>query len=284
MTKIITDPTPEILARFAAAKVRLDKFKARQPKNNISGTVQSFVERLKQADLRLSSAESEPAFYTTDKEGRSWITPENLGKMLDAEAVKRHGNDPDIRLTECGFPAHKRDRHFLLTHDFGEQLFKIIEQLKKRKWIYAFGRVGRGKTALMTRAIWELIKKRPRSRASFVSMNDYVRGRVNREIQVNAALNKGRSPDMDTGDKPLAGLVLLDDFDKMNLGNEYNLRTILGLVERLKKENAWVLITAQFSIGELTRKYCDMDDISPLCDRLREMCFTLPKFEGRSLR
>jgi hypothetical protein len=136
----------------------------------------------------------------------------------------------------------------------------------------------------MTRAIWELIKDRPRSRASFVSMNDYVRRQIQRDIQVSAALNRGESPDADTGDKPFAGLVLLDDFDKMNLGNEYNLRTVLSLIERLKKENAWVLITAQLSIGELMKKYRRMDDISPLCDRLREMCFMLPRFKGRSLR
>lgn len=284
MTEADTEPTPEILARFAAAKAKRDKLKKPKPINNIAGTVLSFVQRAKPASAEIPNTCSDPEFFTKDADGRIWITEADHNKMLDAEAAKRHGNDPNVRLTECGFPAHKRDRRFLLNHDFGNQLSEISGQLKARKWIYAFGQVGRGKTALMTRAIWELIKDKPRSRASFVYMNDYIRKQVQRDIQVNAALNKGRTPDADTGGKPFAGLVLLDDFDKINLGNEYNLRTVLALVERLKKENAWVLITAQFSIGELMKKYRRMDDISPLCDRLREMCFTLPMFTGKSLR
>jgi hypothetical protein len=284
MSKTTTELTPEILDRFANARARLDKLKKPKPKNNIAGTVLSFVQRTKPANVNIGASEPEPDFYTTDKEGRVWITEADRNKMLDAEAVKRHGNDPNIRLTECGFPAHKRDRAFLLNHDFGSLIKESLIALRDRKWVYAFGQVGRGKTALMTRATWELIKDRPRSRASFVSMNDYVRRQIQRDIQVDAALNRGESPDPDTGGKPLAGLVLLDDFDKMNLGNEYNLRTVLSLIERLKKENAWVLITAQLSINELMKKYRRMDDISPLCDRLREMCFILPKFEGRSLR
>jgi predicted ATPase len=287
-SKIITEPTPEVLARFASArskfKAKKNKFEKPKPKNNIAGSVLSFVDRLKPSNVAIKTADPEPDFYTTDEEGRVWITEADHNKMLDAEAVKRHGNDPNVRLTECGFPANKRDRSFLLNHDFGIQLSEITGQLKKRKWIYAFGQVGRGKTALMTRAIWGLIKDRPRSRASFVSMNDYVRRQIQRETNIRSALNRGESPDPDTGGKTLAGLVLLDDFDKMNLGNEYNLRTVLALVERLKKENTWVLITAQLSITELMNKYRRMDDIAPLCDRLREMCFVLPKFEGRSLR
>lgn len=291
MTEANTELTPEIKALFAAAragvatrKAKLDKLKKLEPKNNIAGTVLSVVRRIKRTEAGIPTLDQEPVFYTRDAEGRDWITEADHNSMLDAEAVKRHGNDPNVRLTECGFPAHKRDRHFLLTHDFGSLIKESLIALHDRKWVYAFGQVGRGKTALMTRAIWELIKDKPRSRASFVYMNDYVRGKVQRDIRINAALNRGESPDSDTGEKPFAGLVLLDDFDKMNLGNEYNLRTVLSLIERLKKENAWVLITAQLSIGELMKKYRRMDDISPLCDRLREMCFTLPKFKGRSLR
>lgn len=291
MNKSPGELTPELEIRFAKAHARLDKAKARQPKNNIKKTVLDFVAHAKKMMAKAPEPKLESDFYTEDSEGRVWITESNRNKMLDAEATNRHGNNPNIRLTECSFPANEKNREFLLNHDFGSLIKDSLIALREGKWIYAHGGVGLGKTALTTRVIWELLKDRPRSKASFVSMNNYVRLQIQRETQVIAALTGGKTPDPDTGGKPLAGLVLLDDFDKMNLKSEYNLRTILSLIERLKteevgaaKKNRWVLITAQLSIDDLAMKYCGMDDISPLCDRLREMCFVLPKFTGRSKR
>ncbi|MGY5852441.1 MAG: hypothetical protein RTU92_02615 [Candidatus Thorarchaeota archaeon] len=228
-------------------------------------------------------------FYSEDKDGRLHITKINLSKMNDAEALERHGNDPNVRLDECGFPGSRQERKFLLEHDFKGTVETVIEQLRKRKWIYAYGKVGRGKSALMTRVIWELLKDRPSSKASFISVNDYARNAVSRQNRADAAVRRGEEMDQDTGGDRLRNLALLDDFDKANFSNEFIGRMVLDLIERLKKPNAkgkrpWILITSQLSIDELEKRHASNPDMEPLCDRLRQMCHVLPKFEGESFR
>lgn len=277
--------TPELKARFAAAKIKHFKQKIRHTekvKGNFADCLpQDITENLKKRDLKPVLHND---FYKTDENGCLWVNEKDLKKMQDEEAFKRHGNDPDVRLDECGFPKNRKDRKFLLQHDFGDRIQQISKKIRQGRWIYAFGNVGRGKTALMIRAVWELIKPYPRAKASFIYMNNYIRNQVKRNILIQAAIRRGEEVDFDTGSQKLKKLILLDDFDKINFRNEFNLRCVLDLIERLKSMNAWVLITAQCSINKLLIKYQRNEDIIPLCDRLREKCYMLPEFRGRSFR
>jgi DNA replication protein DnaC len=277
--------TPELKARFAAAKIKHFKRKIRQTekvKGNFADCLPAGItENLKKRDLKPVLHND---FYETDENGCLWVSEKDLKKMQDEEAFKRHGNDPDVRLDECGFPKNRKDRKFLLQHDFGDQLQEILKEIRRHKWIYGYGNAGRGKTALMTRAVWEILKVNLRIKASFISMNRYIRDQIKLNSLIQAALHRGEEVDFNFGDKKLRGLVLLDDFDKVNFRNEFNVRGILDLIERLKDMNAWVLITAQYSINKLFNKYQDNEDMLPLCDRLRERCHVLPEFKGKSFR
>jgi DNA replication protein DnaC len=267
MTEIIMEPTPEIMARFAAARKRYAAEKPKPAGNLFSSLPESIKARAAQANAKNAKHE----YLETDDRGQVFVSRKDLRKLHVAEALERHGNDPNKRLDECGFPGSRRDRKFALTHNFGKMLPDCLAALKDHRWVYAYGNVGQGKTALMVRLVWELIKDRPTSRASFISVNDYVREAVRRESRVQAALRKGDEIDPDTGAQPLRNLVV-------------NIYCLLSLIEKVKKRNAWVLITAQYSIAELLRRHGGKENVAPLCDRLREMCYVLPKFQGKSKR
>lgn len=220
------------------------------------------------------------------------MTPRSLREWQDDEAIKEHGNNPDKRLNEWGFTGSQQERDFILKHDFGHVLEHSLEKVRTGKWIYAYGKPGLGKTALMTRVIWELLKDKPSRRASFIAINDYCRNIVKRAAAEDAAIRRGEFFDPDAGAQALRGVVLLDDLDKANFANEHICRTVLGLIERLKAPvkmssgrmvRRFVLITSQLSIEKLEARH-NNPDMEPLCDRLRQMCFVLPEFKGRSKR
>ena len=226
------------------------------------------VEFIEQIKLNSSGMEAVD-FYETDEHGRTWITRENAEKSAEQAAVERHKNDMNIRLSDWGFPENKKDRKFILGHNFGDTLDNIISLCRAGKWIYCHGRAGTGKTASAARAVCELLRKKPAMKASFISVNSYILNIVSSGFSINN-LN-------------LSKVVLLDDFGMMNFGNEYNLRCIIDLIERLKNENTTVLITANYAIEYLYKKYRSMRDMEPLCDRLSSMCKPV-YFKGISLR
>jgi len=284
LPEIITEITPEIRERFLAAKInhlRNNNKKDKPSPGNIASCLPDFSKIRKQSVV---AEVKEDDLYKKDEKGMVWVDECELKKKLDQEELKRHGNDPYIRLAECGFPENRKDMNFILNHDFGVQLKNVVRELKSRKWAYAFGSVGRGKTALMIRAVWELLKDRPRSKASFISMSKFIREQFKRDAEIQNCLRRGESVDYDFGEHKLRGLVLLDDFDKINFDNEFNTRTILDLINRLKDMKAYVLITAQYSISDLFTRYSSNRDTEPLFDRIRGISYILPEFKGNSFR
>jgi DNA replication protein DnaC len=285
MNEITEELTPEIVARFATAREKIKAEKEKQrPSNSFMGALPpGLILRIHEAKNRQRTKPVKETIQIDDR-GRAFVSPKALRELQDQAAIDKHGNDPNKRLDDCGFPANRKDREFILKHNFGKILKECLKQIRNKKWLYAHGQVGCGKTTLMTRIVWELIKDRPTSRASFISVNDYIRESVRRESLVQVALRKGEEIDPDTGGAALRRLVLLDDLDKFNWRNDYNIYCLLSLIEKLKDNRAWVLITAQYSITELLARHGKKEDVSPLCDRLRQMCYVLPVFSGRSLR
>lgn len=289
MTETPDELTPEIAAGFADARKRRAAIEA-EPKSDLSSFLPGNVRKL--AKMGDASRATEHEYLKKDDQGAVFISKNSLNKLKDKEAMARHGNDPNVRLDEWGFPGGWRQRQFILKHDFGKTLQTCLRELRNRKWIYLYGNIGLGKTALAVRAVWELLKDRPTSKATFISANNYIREAVRRESAIQAALRRGGNPDPDTGGQPLRNLVVLDDLDKFNWRNDFNIYCLLSLIEKLQNPNpqlkrkgsAWVLITAQFSIDELMRRHGQKEDVAPLCDRLRQMCYVLPRFEGASKR
>lgn len=208
-----------------------------------------------------------------DSQGRCYVdlkkARREILKSEDQKAFKWHKNDPDIRLDECGFPKDRQDRKFILSHDFGEQLTGITGQLKKGKWIYLHGAWGRGKTSLATRVIWDLINSHPSAKATYISINHWVNDQM---------------PDGEKHTPALRKLVLLDDFDKFDVRSDFQVRTVLRLIEQLKERNSLVLITSQFSIDELLRKNKKHIDFQVMLDRVRGKSVVWNKFTGKSKR
>jgi len=224
----------------------------------------------------------EPEYFTVDKSGRLCITKESLVAKHNREAVARHGNDPIKRFDEWGFPGTPQEREFLLNHDFGSVVKESLTTLKNGGWVYAFGEVGNGKTALAMRAVWEFLKDRPSEKASFISMNQYSLDQIRRENSEAAAYRRGE--EVYSENLSFRKIVILDDLDKVNYGNDHKCRTILQLIEGLKRGNYAVFATSQISLGDLYRRFPDQFDMKPLVDRLRQMCLVLPEFKGKSHR
>ena len=205
-----------------------------------------------------------------DRAGRTYVHIDSLRAALlrdkDEEALSEHKGDINIRLDSCGFPTDRNDRKFALTHNF-EMLRSVLKTLKSGKWCYFYGDPGRGKTALAIRSVAEILKPRPSSRATFIDAFRWVK------------------IGNDGWEKSLRRLVVVDDFDKINFGNHHNTLKVLTLIEELKRKNAFVIVTSQYSIDELITRYRGAnDDIRPTLDRLRGKCAIFPRFEGGSFR
>lgn len=208
-----------------------------------------------------------------DGQGRCYVDLKKARRKIlkseDQKALNWHKNDPNIRLDEYGFPKDRQDRKFILNHDFRGQLTGITKQLKKGKWIYLHGAWGRGKTSLATRVIWELINPHPSAKATYISINNWVNDQM---------------PDGKKHTPLLRKLVLLDDFDKFEVRSDFQVRTVLRLIEQLKDRNSLVLITSQFSIDELLRKNKNHIDFQVMLDRVRGKSFVWNRFTGKSKR
>lgn len=230
-----------------------------------------YISNLQAARHRITLGKASLVNRAINNEGQADI--EEIRKVIlnskNQEALRWHGNDPNIRLDECGFPKDRQDRKFLLSHDFGKQLFEILEQLKKEKWIYLWGSWGLGKTSLATRAIWESIKSQPSQKVTYISINSWINDQM---------------PEGERYTPPLYKLVLLDDFDKFEIRSDFQVRTALRLIERLKERNSLVLITAQFSMDELSSKNKNHIDFQVMIDRIRGKSVVFNKFSGRSKR
>jgi len=286
MTNSITTLTPELETelrlKIAARNKKLAAEKAVQSKNTVGSYLPSDFKKF----CLLKAAEGEKIekrnIYTEDGQGRVWISRNDLEAEYDREALARHGNDPCKRFDEWGFPGTPTERKFLLNHDFGSLVKDSLIALWKGSWVYAHGEVGNGKTALAMRCAWELLKTRPAQKSSFVSMNQYSLDQIQRENSETAAIRRGETVYSESLN--FREIVILDDFDKVNYANGHKTRTVLDLVERLKKGSHQVFITSQISLPALYRRYEDNHDMKPLIDRLRQMCLILPEFKEKSKR
>ena len=291
MNESIIELTPELESeyrkRIEARNKKLDAQKAPQLKNTVASYLPAdFIEfaRSRAAELRKANSSkisNSPDDFKTDEHGRLWISTEDLGKKYDREAIERHGNDPLKRFDEWEFPGTPREREFLLQHDFGALIKDSLIALESGSWVYAFGEVGNGKTALAMRAAWELLKSRPSERAKFISMNRYILDQIKRENAEQVAIRRGQEIYEERLNFPK--VVILDDFDKLNFKNELNQRVILNLIDQLKNGHQ-VFVTAQCSLKVLYERYIESWELKPIIDRLRQMCLVLPEFKGKSNR
>lgn|GEM_PF-5502623 len=220
--------------------------------------------------------------FKRDGQGRYCVKKEDLQVIHDREAAARHGNDPDARFDEWNFPGTREERKFIFAHDFGSVVEASLTALEAGKWVYIFGEVGNGKTSLAMRLTWEFLKDRPSRKASFVSMNRYSIDQVKREMSEQAMIRAGHETYSE--ELRLANFVILDDLDKVNYRNEHKTRTILDLVERLKKGGHRVVVTSQISLKTIYERYQENWDMKPLIDRFRQMCLILPEFQEKSKR
>ncbi len=218
-----------------------------------------------------------------DGEGRLCISPAELRKRADADAVARHGNDPRVRFKEWGFPFDRKEQDFILTHDFSDALRRAITELCHGQWVYLWGGIGLAKSSFAARVLWEILKDKPSEKASFISASKFVREKLRREKMIEAALKQGKKPDPDTGGTPLRKFVILDEFDKWNLKNEFNAEVMRDLIDRLKAMDAMVIITAQCSIETMDKRSQNSEAMAVI-DRVRGKSAAWPEFKGRSRR
>lgn len=295
MNKLILDPTQEWLVRQQAKiNARNEEKAAKTPprlKNmigeclspdfaKIAHSVAAKLPKVSETGIPVSG-EPRDLLYK-DEKGQTCILKADVGRMNDLEAMERHGNDPIRRFDEWDFPGNARRREFLLAHDFGELLKKSLIALDSEHWVYAYGGVGLGKTALAIRTVWERLKTRPSEKASFVSVNEYMSDFIKRELSEEADIRKGNATY--TPRLKFHKVVILDDLDKMSFKTDYRKRAVLALFERLIRDEHLVFITAQMSLLKLFEKYENDPELKPPIDRLRDMCFVLPEFTGDSNR
>lgn len=201
----------------------------------------------------------------SEKDGLEYCDP---SKFYNDEAVRRHGNDPNNRLDECGFPEDRIDREFLLNHNF-EELKEALE-IVKYKWLYLFGDPGRGKTTFATRIVWELIKDKPTERATFLSVAKWTNSlRVGKEDYL--PLDKFRR------------IVVVDDFDKFDHKKEFQVRNLLMLIEELKNRHL-VIITSNYSRDEMLNLNPTNLDLKVMLDRVAGKSIDFPRLTGNSFR
>jgi DNA replication protein DnaC len=242
-----------------------------QPINQIlSGASSGYKSKLELAKLRIKTGKSK-AKLPVDNQGRYFVNLGDIKKELQKDANKKafewHKNNPDIRLDECEFPKNKKDRAFALSHDFGDDLRKVINGLKEG-WVFISGDYGNGKTSLAIRVCWEYMKLRYSLRPQFLTVNAWINSLMpGEEAQ---SINDMRR------------LVVLDDFDKFSIKKEFQVRSVLRLIEHLIHMDRKVIITANYSITELTKRSNDMD-FKVLMDRIRGKCSSID-MRGKSKR
>lgn len=201
----------------------------------------------------------------TKKDGVEFCDPNEF--YIDEE-LKRHGNDPNIRLDECGFPEDRADRIFLLNHDF-DGLLKTVKNVEF-SWIYLYGDPGRGKTSFATRIVWELIKDKPIERATFLSIGKWT-----------DSLRVGKEEYLPLSD--LRRVVVVDDFDKFDQQKSFQIRQLLLLVEELKNRHL-VIITSNYSREEILNLNSNNLDLEVMLDRVKGKSIDFPRFNGESYR
>ncbi|MCK4827884.1 ATP-binding protein [bacterium] len=201
----------------------------------------------------------------SEKNGLEFCDP---SKFYNDEAMARHGNDPDKRLDECGFPEDRVDREFLLNHDFEtlQEAIKIVQY----KWLYLFGDPGMGKTSFATRIVWELIKGKPTERATFLSVAKWT-----------DSLRVGKDDYLPLG--KLRRIVVVDDFDKFDYKKEFQVRNLLMLIEELKNRHI-VIITSNYSRDELLSLNPSCLDLEVMLDRIAGKSIDFPRLSGKSFR
>ncbi len=241
----------------------------------IPGPMGYVHEQLAKAKRRIKNTAFSPVeTYMKDDDDRDYMSAGEVQGELqedaDSAAMVRHGNDPNIRLDEGGFPNDRADREFMLTHDFGESLKKILGCIEY-SWIYLYGDPGRGKTTLATRAVWELIKDSPSTKAQYISVNDWT----------NSLLPGEEKHIIDI--KKLPKIIVLDDFDKFSLKSEFQIRHMLRLVEESRKRRM-LIITSNYSRPEILKKNPASLDLEVMLDRLKGKSIDFPQFTGKSFR
>ncbi|MCK5611218.1 ATP-binding protein [Candidatus Pacearchaeota archaeon] len=232
----------------------------------LNGTMSKSEGKLEQAMKRIQEGTAKigtVGFY--EKDGLEFCDPM---KYLNKEALERHGNDPDNRLDECGFPEDRVDRNFLLNHDF-ERLQEAVK-IVQYKWLYLFGDPGRGKTSLATRIVWELIKDHPTEKATFLSVAKWTDSlRVGKEDYLPL--------------DQLRRIVVVDDFDKFDHKKEFQVRNLLMLIEELKNRHL-VIITSNYSRDEMLNLNPSNLDLKVMLDRVAGKSIDFPRLTGGSFR
>jgi DNA replication protein DnaC len=211
--------------------------------------------------------------FHEDEKGRPF---QDVSKFVSQEndvkrniALKRHGNDFNKRLDECQFPYDRKDRLFISSHNFGENLSTIMSNIR-RSWIYIYGDPGRGKTSLATRAVWEMIKNYPEREATFLSIGKWVK-----------SLQPDNPEYVDIS--KMKKIVLIDDFDKFDKQKDFQIRQLLLLIEELKNRHI-VIITANHAIDQIADSNKNSLDLEVMIDRVRGKSVILERFEGESYR
>lgn len=262
--KILQSLKKEIV-ESAQKEVKMVKIVDDLSKNISKGRdfIQSKLEQARQ-NIKNGTAKTEPdGFYK--KDGIEYCNPM---EALNTEAIERHGNNPDKRLDECGFPADRRDRNFLLNHNF-EDLSTLVD-MAKHSWIYLYGDAGRGKTSLATRIAWELIKDHPTQGATFLSVVKWMNSLM---------FGQGEYIDL----SKLSRVVVVDDFDKFDQQKDFQIRHLLRLIEELKNRHI-VIITSNYSRDEMLKINPGSLDLKVMLDRVSGKSVDYPRMSGESFR
>lgn len=252
---------------LSLAKKEVKEIETVENLSNIMPVSKTFIQnKMDQARLNIKNGiavNSDIGF--TEENGIEFCDPNEF--YVDEE-LKRHGNDPNIRLDECGFPEDRTDRTFLLKHNF-DGLLETVNDIEF-SWIYLYGDSGRGKTSFATRIVWELIKNKPLERATFLSIGKWTDSlRVGKEEYLPLS--------------SLRRIVVVDDFDKFDQQKSFQIRQLLILVEELKNRHL-VIFTSNYSreeIGNLNPKSLDLE---VMLDRVKGKSIDFPRFEGESYR
>jgi DNA replication protein DnaC len=238
----------------------------------IKSTDQGFLKNLEAAKKRIAAKKVD--LYeerNIDDKGREFMDLEQVQKEIakkeDQEALAWHKNDYQVRFNDCGFPRDKEYLQILMTSDFGEHPRRITEALTK-KWIFISGNYGIGKTSLAIRVCWELMKNSPSLRPQFLTINAWI----------NSLMPGEETQSIDN----IRRLVVLDDFDKFNFKSEFQIRSVLRLIEHLIHRDCRVIITANRTLDKLAKMRAGLD-FEVLIDRVRGKCFKM-KISGESRR
>lgn len=237
----------------------------------------SFLGRkIASAKKRVKSGEANllPPGFSLNEKGQEFINvpvsqSQDVNKELAEAELRRHGNDPNTRLDECDFPSDRKDRKFILSHNFGPPLDFILKNIRQT-WVYIYGDAGRGKTSIAIRAVWEMIKNDPTQKATFLSVGKWT-----------DSLMFGKTQYLEI-DK-LKKVVVIDDFDKFDKQKNFQVRQLLILIEELKNKH-FVIITSNQSLKEMARLSQYSVDLEVMLDRIKGKSIIMDRFTGESYR